>query len=172
MKKRLFITAICTISISIYIIAYRSSNQFRSSQLELASLPSLKFKLLDSVSQFDTKNIKNGKASLFVYFDPDCEFCQQQIKSILKNIMELRNTSIYLITPASLSGLRHFYNQYNLGSYSDITVAQDFLYNFYRTFKVSSFPNIVIYNQNKMLVTLYQGEVPIKMITASLKSKP
>jgi thioredoxin-related protein len=133
-----------------------------------SKLPSFDVLLEDSSTHFNTQQIPQGKSTLLIYFSPDCEHCQAQTESLLANIRALKDIQIYFLTAASISELKAFSQTYHLDHYSNITTANDYQYAFFRIFKVTGFPYVVIYDNNRQLVKLYKGETDIHRIVNAL----
>ena len=173
MKKIILFVAVGLVSLSIIAWTYNKSKTFRSVQENIASIPSFNLLLLDSTTVFNTNQIALGRPILFLYFSPDCEHCQVQTKSLLKNIRLLNNMQIYFFSPMPLSELKTFCNIYHLSNYKNIVVAKDLDYAFYRYYNARSFPCIAIYDKQKKLVKLYREEVNANQIaTATLFNQP
>lgn len=131
---------------------------------EIIDLPSFKLLLTDSTTVVNTKDIHTGKPIILMYFSPDCEHCQEQTKNILKNMSELKDTQIFLLSPASLSEIKAFYSSFHLASYKNIFVGRDFEYAFYPLYKSPNFPCTAIYDSKKKLVKLFKTEIDISQI--------
>jgi len=133
-----------------------------------SKLPSFDVLLEDSLTHFNTQQIPQGKYSLLIYFSPDCEHCRAQAESLLANIKALKDVQIYFLTAAPISELRSFSQTYHLDRHKNIMVAIDYQFSFFRIFKVTSFPYIAIYDNNRQLVKLYKGETDIHRIFTAL----
>jgi hypothetical protein len=62
----------------------------------LKKLPVFEFYNLDARTTFSNKNIDQNKRICVVYFDPDCDYCENEISSIVKNISSFNGTEILL----------------------------------------------------------------------------
>lgn len=123
------------------------------------SIPSLNLLLSDSLTIFNTKHVALGKPTLLIYFSPDCELCQDEIKELLYKIDILSNTQIYLLTPMPFTELQDFNKKYNLKHYKNITIGYDFENAFYNYFKVPNFPCTIIYDTKMNLIRIYKKPV-------------
>src|SRR6266404_5960990 len=69
-----------------------------TSSREGQMLPDLNLVLQDSVTNFRTSAIPNGKPFVLFLYRPDCPYCQGQISDIVKNMADLKNIRIILVT--------------------------------------------------------------------------
>jgi thiol-disulfide isomerase/thioredoxin len=137
---------------------------------EVSTLPSFNLVLIDSSTIFNTRDISAGKPVILIYFSPDCEDCQAQIRSLLKNIDFLKNSKIVLLTPMPFNELKRFYISFQLTNFKNITVGEDYEYAFGKLFKPTRFPFTAIYNGQKQLVKLYSGIIHITQIVKAIQS--
>jgi thioredoxin-related protein len=135
---------------------------------EISNLPSFKLLLMDSLTILPTDKIQNGKPILILYFRPDCPHCQAETKSFVENIETIKKFQIYFVTNASFQETKGYQQQYQLAKYPNIIVGKDYERSFFRAFKPSSIPYLVIYDGQKRLVKVYYGEISINTIANSV----
>jgi len=131
-------------------------------------LPEVKVLLLDSSTIINTKSVKAGCPIVLMYFSPDCEHCHAETQEILKNMGSLRDVQFFMVTPKSLAMLKPFYNGYKLGNYKNIKVGKDYQYGFYSNFKPRAIPYIVLYDENRKLVKVFDGTIEAKDLIAAI----
>ena len=131
-------------------------------------LPVLNLLLIDSVTIFNTKNIPNGKPVLFMYFSPDCEHCQAETDSLLKNDSFLKQAICYFITIDPIERLRVFSTYYHISNYPNIVLAKDYQFAFYNFFKPASTPFFIVYDKHKELYAVLPNGGNIKLIHSIL----
>ena len=135
----------------------------------ISTIPSFNLLLMDSATVINTNQIQKGAPVVLMYFSPDCEHCQIEIQSLVKNAHLLGDTKIYLFTPAPFDELKAFYKTNNLGQYRNFVVGKDYEYAFYKHFKAESFPYTVVYDSQRKLVRLYKSEIEISNILEAIK---
>jgi len=135
-----------------------------------SSLPSLTMRLIDSTTEFNTEQIKEGKPFVIIYFSPDCQHCRKETRDLVANIGLVRNIQFILLTPMSYDDLRYFYKEFNLAMYSNLTVGQDDRMTFYHYFNPKAIPYTAIYNRNKQLNKVIIGEASIQKIIEFINS--
>lgn len=132
--------------------------------LEGKPMPSFDLLLEDSTTNLNTKDIPFGKPIVLFAFRPDCPFCQAEIKEITKNISELKDIRIYLLTSAKFSDAKHFYNSYNLEKYKQICVGIDSLNKFVDYYNCPGVPYLAVFDPQKKLKQAILGKTSIGYI--------
>ena len=130
----------------------------------IAKLPSFKILSVDSTCCFSSDNFQMGQPTVLLYFDPDCEHCQQETRSILANMDKLKGARICLVTNGEASELKKFSEVFRLDSVKNVLIGKDYNYSFYRAFLPPTVPYMAIYNGRKDLVKVYSGETDIHFI--------
>jgi thioredoxin-related protein len=126
-------------------------------------LPAFNIRMMDSVTVFNTYNIPEGRKTMIVFFSPDCKHCQSLVKHLLKGMDSLENVQFYMITPVhSMTDLRNFYEKYHLAEYKNIKlVGRDYEFFFGTFYGIKVVPDLALYDEHKMLIKLFEGNVPI-----------
>ena len=148
---------------------FSCTNSVKNQDSQFATLPSLNLLLLDSATKINTQNATNEKQTILMYISPDCEHCHNLTTDLLKNMQRLKDIQIYMLTPMPLTDLKHFYNDFHLGDYKNITVGRDYGFSFDKIYNAPTFPCTVIYNKEKKLVKMYRSEVSIDKIVAATR---
>lgn len=130
----------------------------------IQTLPSFELRAIDSTLILFNKSMCPDSSLVLIYFEPDCEHCQREAKSITGNIHRLGKTRLYWITNSAESDVNTFFRLFHLSGFSNCVVGLDNKYSFYRAYLPESVPYIAIYNSKKKLVKLYRGEVGIESI--------
>jgi len=144
---------------------------FRTDRKKLAAimqLPSFKIVSIDSCKCVSTVFIPEGRSSIFVYFDPDCEHCQQETKTLLAHVGQLPRTNLYFVTNGDDEELRRFNKFYGVDTNKNVRIGRDFEYSFYRTYLPPGVPFMAIYNEKRQLIKIYNGETNINSIISAI----
>ena len=131
---------------------------------KIDQLPTFQIISLDSSRFIDTKTLAAGKALIFFYFDPDCEHCQKETKTILTHIDRLSNVQIYLVTNGLDSSVKTFCKKLRPDTLENVMIGRDYQYSFYRAFVPPTVPYVAIYNSRKKLTKVYIGETNINYV--------
>ncbi len=124
---------------------------------EKGHLPDFDFLLTDSVTHLTTDMVAQENPVALLYFSPDCEHCQEETATILKNMNELKKIHFYFITNDPLERTKEFSQFYGLYKHSNITVCWDNQFYFPRRFKGAFPPYLVVYDKDKRQQGVYEG---------------
>lgn len=133
-------------------------------------MPSFNLLLLDSVTQFNTQQIPEGKPIALLYFSPDCEHCQKETKGIIQKMDSLNQVEFYFITNDPFERLQVYNHAYKLYKYSNIILGRDYDFAFIRHFKEAAPPYLVIYDQYKKERAVFIGEYPTSQLIAFINT--
>jgi hypothetical protein len=136
---------------------------------EKSPLPSLTMRLMDTTSFLNTDQIKAGAPLVIIYFSPDCSHCREETRQLLSHMDMFRNVHILLLTPMPYDDLVYFYKEFNLKSYSNLTVGQDDHLSFYHYFNPRQIPYTAIYDSGKKLSKVIIGFSGINNILESIR---
>jgi hypothetical protein len=137
----------------------------------IKNLPHLRMIALDSSTRFLPEDVPPGSPVIIIYFDPDCEHCQRETIDLIQHRSEIEPAKVYMVANnATHDSLQRFYRQNRLEQSSNILIGEDYNYSFFKVFKPSTVPYIIIYNSNQQLVKIYEGEADIHSIIASIRS--
>jgi thiol-disulfide isomerase/thioredoxin len=121
-------------------------------------LPPFRLLLLDSSTRLNTNDIPKGKASVLIFFSPDCEHCQRETESIVKNIDSLREVNLFFITIDPFDRMKLFNEVYKLSKYKNIVVGRDYTFSFPYYFKNAQPPYNAIYDSHKRMEAVLPSE--------------
>lgn len=139
--------------------------------LKYPEMPAFKIQMMDSVSSFNTYNIKPGKKTVLMLFGPDCEHCQHMADSIKAHLDELKNVNLYMFSFAELKDVRRFAEKYKLDKEKNITFGKDTDFFFAGYYRLTAVPGIAIYDEKKKFVKLFNGGAKITDITSTVNNK-
>lgn len=153
------IFTILTITLSIFISgnSIDSDNVYQASlfkQGEKEKMPKFSYHTLNG-KKFTYRNLDSDKTYLFVYFNPLCDLCKEEIEDITENIENLEDVQILLVSPNQVNEIEQFSESFGLGKFSQITILHDYDDTFYLEFGAIGYPNLYIYNSNKELVRYF-----------------
>lgn len=117
------------------------------------AMPAFNLLLPDSSTLFNTYTIKKGQPSVLILFSPDCSHCEQLTKMILDNMQAFRHVNVVMGSPLPLYQIKEFMVKTGLDKQKHIVVGHDPTFFFWSFFRADTVPFIVIYDQQKQLVT-------------------
>lgn len=128
-----------------------------------SSLPYLRnlqlppFKLIQSVNQTDTvwftnNNLQKNKATVIIYFSPDCGHCQFEAKELVKAKDSLANVNFVWVSYHPIEDIKAFEQKYHLAELSNCIVGRDPKYFIPAFFRVEFTPFMAVYNTKGIFV--------------------
>lgn len=171
MKKQLKIflslTAVSLLSFLITKIIIRINNK-NEVEKNIKKIPEFSFQDINGVL-FDNRNLKKNTATIFIYFNTECEFCNTETQIIKENIEKFKNIQLIFISFEKPEKIKKFAQTYQLLNHNNIYYIHDKDISFAKTFDVTSLPTIVIYNSQKQLIEKINGQVKIDYILKKIK---
>jgi len=130
-----------------------------SAQGPAKTIPEFNFFKLNKNS-FTNKDLAPGKMLFFVFFDADCDHCQQAVQYLDKHYQDFKKAAIYLITLDSLETINRFMAKYGSGlkDKKNVTLLQDPQYEFMRKFRPRKYPSMFLYSAKKELILYDDNE--------------
>ncbi len=116
-----------------------------------------------TVTQEYTENdFKNKKALFVMMFNPTCGHCEEQTDNIEKNISKFgKSKFILMANPVMKSYLPDFIKNHKVKDYPSMYIGIDSSEFITKTFMYSALPQITIYDKDRKLVKIYNGEISI-----------
>lgn len=136
---------------------------------QISSVPAFAYEDLNDKS-FTNATLEETKSTLFIYFNSECDFCNQEAEMVQENIEQLKGIQIVFISLETKEKIKAFATQYKLLDYANIHFVCDTKASFASTFDVKSLPSLVLYNKNKELVEKIKGQVKVETILKKLEA--
>ena len=117
------------------------------------TIPKFKFFRFNNAA-FTNKDLPKSKMLFFVFFDSDCDHCQNAIKNIGEEYQSFKKTSIFLISLDDQKKINHFMETYGikLKGQKNVTILQDKLQQFISQFNPRKYPSMFLYSSKKKLI--------------------
>lgn len=132
--------------------------------LEGRLLPSFNLLLADSVTRLNTADIPTGKPLIVIGFSPWCIHCQAETRDIIKNIDRFKDIRIYYMTPYPFDQMKTFYRAFKLSKYPNIVMGRDSTDTFMSYFKAKAVPFICIFDSKKRLLEAVNSQVEVQKL--------
>ncbi|HMK03914.1 MAG TPA: hypothetical protein VK489_06980 [Ferruginibacter sp.] len=136
--------------------------------LKTRSLPNFSLLTTDSVA-FSQNILDNTKNTIIMLFNPECEHCQEQLELLLSMPALLQTTQIVLSSIETHEKNRIFYNKFHLEKYPSVYLGKDHKYFFGGYFRPKTIPVLALYDKQRHLLLLNQGNMKKKQIEKALK---
>jgi len=111
---------------------------------------------------YTTDSIPKNKATVIIYFSPDCSHCQYEAKQIVKGQAELQNATFIWVSFHPLPEINAFKSQYGMDSFSNMVFGRDPKYFLPAFYKVAFTPYMAVYNARGQFVKEFREGAEIK----------
>jgi len=118
--------------------------------LEGRRIPSIPLLLPDSTTWLNSKGIPAGKPFIVMGFSPWCSHCQALTVDIKAHMKDFKDTRIYYITPDSFKNMQAFYRYFKLSQYPNIVMGHDSANLFFQFFGANTTPDCHLRRQEKV----------------------
>lgn len=136
---------------------------------------------IKTIPKFEYQNIKGGNftnkdleedtPTLFIYYNSECDYCNEETKMIKQNIGKLTEFQLCFISFEKPEQIKTFANKYQLNTYDNVHFLCDSKVTFATTFDVKSLPCLVLYDKNKKLIEKIKGQVKVETILKKLNAE-
>lgn len=150
-------------------IAGAQNNLQVSNTAKFETIPSFNIHTIPDSSNYSNKNIKRNKPFILMFFSPDCEHCQHEVKELIANKSKFKNIPILLLSPANYAEIKTFYKEFGVAKMPNITVAHDDNYTMSRLYQLKTFPTMFIYDRAGKLTKTFVSNVAIPDILKAVK---
>jgi thioredoxin-related protein len=117
-------------------------------------------------------NLKKNKATMIIYFAPDCSHCQHLMYDMKPKMMAFKNIQVVMITFAEpLKASQVFYRDFDLKKYPNFTVGTEgYTYLVQKYYQVKSTPFIALYDKKGKLVKSYEKAPTVDSLAEDVHS--
>ena len=134
----------------------------------LQTLPEFSFKTLENAN-FTNANLKPNTATVFIYFNSECDYCQHEAQSISDNIEQFKDLQLLFVSTEPIETIKAFAKTYKLINLQNTTFLYDSTHNFSNRFDANAIPFILIYNEKQELVKKHKGQLKPEAILKLLQ---
>ncbi|MBE8712166.1 TlpA family protein disulfide reductase [Sphingobacterium hungaricum] len=135
-----------------------------------ASIPEFTFYKVKSGMSFSKADIKSGRNSVFILFDPSCGHCQHEAAGLAKNYSKVKDINIYYVSMNDPALMVKFFPTFakELEGKDNVELLYDKDQNFIQKFHVpKQFPANYIYGTDGQLKGYWDGEKDINEAIAA-----
>ena len=120
---------------------------------------------------YTNANLKANTPKLFVYFNSECDYCNEEAQMIKEKINDFSSCQIIFISTEKKTKIRDFANQHQLLNYDNITFLSDSNNSFATIFDVKSMPCLVLYDAQNKLIEKIRGQTKAETLIAKLEKR-
>lgn len=136
---------------------------------------------IKTIPEFSLQNIKGGSftdenlikntPTLFVYFNSECEFCNEEAEMIQQNIDKFSTIQLVFVSIENPNTIKEFAIHHKLINYDKINFLSDTKISFAPTFDVKSLPCLVLYDKDQHLIEKIKGQIKPEVLIEKLTTK-
>jgi len=167
-KKILIASVLIVLSFMAYEIYAMIEKKTKITE-QIKTIPEFSFYKLGTDSIFTHENLEQNKATLIIYFHPDCEFCQNEAKIISKRINEFKKYQLIFISYAEINEIKTYSSKHKLNNLPNIIFLEDKDMIFDDIFGKSGIPVSFIYNKQGKLTKQFKGQVKVNALLKYLE---
>ena len=131
-------------------------------------IPKFNFQNINGGS-FTHQNIIKNTPTLFIYFNTECEFCNQEAEMIHQNIEKFSAFQLIFISFEKPELIKSFAVKHKLYNYDKVNFLSDTKVSFAPTFDVKSLPCLVLYDKDQHLIEKIKGQIKPEVLIKKLK---
>jgi len=133
----------------------------------IKTIPDFKYQNLKG-EPFSNKNLKTDTATLFIYFNSECEYCNEETKMIQESVNKFAPYQLVFVSFEKPELIKSFAQKHNILNYDNIHFVCDTKVSFATTFDVRSLPCLVLYDKNQQLIEKLKGQTKVDTILKKL----
>lgn len=116
------------------------------------------FSLLNTESKMITQeDITKGKWTIFVFFNSECHYCQEEANQLAQLKNDLENIQFYWISSEEMNRIKEFRENYRLMEGTNIVFLQDINHQLAENWNITSTPQFLVYNAEGALIKNHKG---------------
>jgi len=120
---------------------------------------------------FTNENLKKETATIFIYFNTECEYCDHEAQMIEENITKLKKIQLVFVSFEKPEQIKKFAQKHQLTTYDNVYFLCDNKVTFAATFDVNSLPCLVLYDKNQNLIEKIKGQTSIKILLKKMNAQ-
>ena len=144
-KRAILLLVLCFLGFMGYKI-YQKIDHKKKVEQQIATLPTFLFTDLEG-NTFTNSSLKENLATVFVYFNSECDYCLHEAQSIQTNLSRFRKTQFVFISTEDKEVIEKFAQERQLLGEENVIFLQDKVHNFAKDFDANSIPYSLIYNK-------------------------
>jgi thiol-disulfide isomerase/thioredoxin len=139
--------------------------------LKLPEVPSYKILLMDSATFAYKYQLKKKKPVVVIYFNPDCDHCKIETKSIADSMKLLKSVQFVFTSYAKFEEMKKFHEDYGLSRFKNIIYGRDVMFFFPRFYDVKYTPFVAVYGKDWKLLRVFEGGASVAKLLTVLKDE-
>ena len=168
MNKQLVARVIVFVLFSAVIILIVLKISSRETFMEyLKILPEYSF-LTSDKNRFTIDTIK-AKSIVIVFYSPGCTYCEHEGADLSRNSEAFTDSKILFVTIESADSARAYSKRFGIDTITNFYSLGDTSYQALLAFGIKAIPTTLIYDRDRQLIKVFEGEVNAKKILKTIQ---
>jgi peroxiredoxin len=147
----------------------QKANEPSTGQKAIENIPAFEITRLNGTIM-TRKDIKPDVPAVFLWFDPTCDHCQEEISDLVKHNQSLRKVQLIMVAETQLDSLIPFAHHYGVDTIAHFTMASDSQGLWKKAFKPNSPPVNFIYSKKGILLERVVGECTASLLLKKISA--
>ena len=135
----------------------------------IQQLPSFSIVMAPDSTVFTSGQLKKGIPVVLMFFNPDCDHCQQQVKELLAHKNELTALQFVMVSALPYRLITTFYNDYQVASMPNVKMGLDENFVLGSKYQPARYPSLYIYDAKGSLAKVFAGNAGAAAILDAAK---
>ena len=142
-------------------------NQKEQIAKNIQTIPNFSYKKING-KVFTNQNLKKNRVIVFIYFNSECEFCNEEANMIEQNSSKFNYVELLFVSFEMPNLINDFAIKHKLSNHDNITFICDSKTTFSTTFDVNSLPCLILYDKNQHLIEKLKGQTKVETLLKKL----
>jgi peroxiredoxin len=131
-------------------------------------IPEFSYRYING-GRFSNQNLKINTPAIFIYFNSECEYCNEEAQMIKESIDKFIPYQLIFVSFEQTDKIKYFAKKHNLLNYDNIHFVCDTKVTFAATFDVQSLPCLVLYDKYQQLIEKIKGQTKVEVLLKKLQ---
>ena len=145
-------------------------NHKKEVEENIKTIPKFSFQNING-GVFTDQNIIKNTPTIFIYFNSECEFCNEEAEMIKESIEKFKGIQLVFISFEKPDLIKAFAIKHKLNIYDNLNFLSDTKITFATTFDVKSLPCLVLYDKNQRLIEKIKGQTKAEILIKKLNKE-
>lgn len=173
MRRKIKFLVLVFFLATVGLLVYKFYGTFQEKQSivkKIAHLP--EFSLYSTHGTLTThNNIEQGNWAVFIFFNSECHYCQEEAQQLAANKETLKSTTFIWLSSEDMETITGFQKKYHLDNTRDIIFLQDMDSHFANSLQIESTPHFLIYSPTGNLVKTHKGALRIDKLLEQISNE-
>jgi thiol-disulfide isomerase/thioredoxin len=151
--------AIFILTCLLYKAGYSQQDETAGSINKIRQIPAFNILKVPDSTGFTSRQLIKQAPLVLLFFNPDCDHCQEQVKELLAHKNELKQLQIVMVSALPYALIKTFYENYQVASMPNVIMGQDENFALGSIYKPARYPSLYLYDAGGSLAKVFAGNV-------------